>query len=173
MANLSKATLTRVGRMLGGEDGAAPLAKLVSWSRIPRKTLYNWTLLADDPQYRTMSPMAKRLVVVLAYFAMCGQLTSQRLGDIESLEAALDDTQKFQKAARRVSRVLAGLDLAPEGDAETGKELHEDQGTDEGNEPLATAEPNPVARKNRPRKGKRLPGWRVDENDTADRAANS
>src|ERR1700730_2961653 len=130
MANFSKATLTRVGRMLGGEDGATPLARLVAWSGIPRKTLYNWTLAADDPQYRRMSPMAKRLVAMLAYFAMCGQLTSQRLGDVETLEAALDDEQTFQKAARLLNRVLAGLDLGPARDAAADADSQETPGVD-------------------------------------------
>jgi hypothetical protein len=137
MANLTKATLTRVGRMLGGAEGATPLAKLVAWSRIPRKTLYNWTLTADDPQYRTMSPMAKRMVVLLAYFAMCGQLTSQRLNDIEALEAMLDDELTFQKAARRLNRLLAGLDLAPGKEAAAEAAPHEAHGEDEDKALLA------------------------------------
>jgi hypothetical protein len=134
MPNLSKPTLTRVGRMLGAEDGAAPLARLVAWSRIPRKTLYNWTLSDEDPQYRTMPPMAKRLVAILAYFAMSGQLTAQRLRDVEALEVALQDEQTLQKAARRISRVLAGLNLLPPTapTAEPGAE----NSTDEGDQAL-------------------------------------
>jgi hypothetical protein len=137
MPNFSKSSLTRVGRTLGVEDGGAPLARLVAWSRIPRKTLYNWTLSAEDPQYRTMPPMAKRLVAILAYFAMSGQLTPHRLRDIEALEMALEDEQTLQKLARRMSRVLAGLNLLPASKAASGPEPA--NGAEEGDEELLAA----------------------------------
>jgi len=68
-----------------------------------------------------MPPMAKRFIAVLAYFAISGQLTPQRLGDLEALERALEDEETFQAMARSIGRVLAGFDRGktamPEDDA--------------------------------------------------------
>lgn len=132
MANFSKGALLRIGRMLDGGSKRTPLTNLMAWSRVPRKSIYNWTLAPEDPQYRTMPPIAKRMVALLAYFALTGQLTQQRLADIEALEAALENEEGLQKLARRVSRVLAsGIDraAAPEAalpeDEESGAEAAE------------------------------------------------
>jgi hypothetical protein len=97
------------------------MSSLIRWSRIPRKSLYNWALAPDDPQYRTMPPVAKRLLALLGYFALTGQLTKERLADIEALEAAMEDENTFNETARRVSRILG---IAKERSAErTGLEM--------------------------------------------------
>jgi len=100
--------------------------------------------------------MAKRLVAVLAYFAMCGQLTSQRLGDVETLEAALDDEQTFQKAVRRLNRVLAGLDLALARDTGADADPRETFGADQAEGPVAAA-PGTEALREQARKQDRPP----------------
>ncbi len=111
MANFSKQTLSRVGRLLNfgkkpGEKTPTDMAKLAEWTGVGRKALYNWTLPDDHAQYRAMPPLAKRLVTLLAYFAMTGQLNNARLKDMENLELALNDDVNGQKLIRRVSAIL-------------------------------------------------------------------
>jgi hypothetical protein len=107
MANFSKATVARIGRFLGGDVTARPIPALSDWLGVPRKSIRNWLLPPDDPQYRKMPPIAKRMLALLAYFSMTGQLTKQLLADIQALEATMEDEKAFQVTARRVSRVLA------------------------------------------------------------------
>jgi hypothetical protein len=107
MSNFSKATIARIGRFLGGEQEVRPVANLSEWLGVPRKSIRNWMLPPDDPQHREMSPVAKRMLVLLAYFSMTGQLTKQRLADIQALERAMDDEKTFQTIARHISHVIA------------------------------------------------------------------
>jgi hypothetical protein len=107
MSNFSRATLARVGRFLGGEEHARPIAKLSEWSGVSPKSIRNWMLSPDDPQYRQMPPLAKRMLALLAYFSMTGQLTKQRLADIQALEKVMEDEKVFQITGRRISHVLA------------------------------------------------------------------
>ena len=127
MSNFSKLTLARVGRLLNkdakpeAEKATTDLAKLAEWTGVGRKALYNWTLPPDHAQFRAMSASAKRLIAVLAYFGIVGQLNEQRLKDIEALEAAMADEVQFNKIARRVSLILKAH--AP---AEAGKPAGEE-----------------------------------------------
>jgi hypothetical protein len=64
-------------------------------------------LAPDDPQYRQMPALAKRMLALLAYFSMTGQLTKQLLADIQALEKVMEDEKKYQVTARRVGNVIA------------------------------------------------------------------
>jgi hypothetical protein len=111
MPNFSKATVTRVGRLLG--NSGKPIATLSEWSAVPPKSIRNWMLSSEDPQYRKMPSVAKRMLTLLAYFSMTGQLTKQLLADIKVLEKAMEDEKAFQVTARRVSRVIAKANEEP------------------------------------------------------------
>jgi hypothetical protein len=112
MANFSRMTLARIGRLVNHDrspEGSKPpvdIARLAEWSGVGRKAIYNWTLPEDDAQYRAMPPVVKRVFAMIAYFGLLGQLDDQRLKDIQALEAALEDDAQFARLARRVSLVL-------------------------------------------------------------------
>ena len=106
MANYSKQTLIRVGRLLNGNETSGHLARLAEWTGFGRKAIRNWTQPEDDAQFRVMPPAAKRVVALLAYFGMVGLLNEQRLKDIQALEALLDKEGQFQKITLRFSRIL-------------------------------------------------------------------
>jgi hypothetical protein len=106
VANYSKQTLIRVGRLLNGNETSGHLARLAEWTGFGRKAIHNWTQPEDVAQFRVMPPAAKRVVVLLAYFGMVGLLNEQRLKDIQALEAFLDKEGQFQKITLRFSRIL-------------------------------------------------------------------
>ncbi len=121
MANYSKQTLLRVGRLLNNNKTSGHLARLAEWTGFGRKAIHNWTQPEGDAQFRVMPPAAKRVVALLAYFGMLGLLNEQRLADIRSLETLLGNEGEFQKIASRFSRVLkpqlaanAPVDLSPD-----------------------------------------------------------
>ncbi len=128
MANFSKPTMTRIGRMLNsGEAGEpAPLMKLAQAGAFGRKAIYNWTLAETDPQYRRMPRLAKRMVATLAYFAAAGLLNDKRLEEINALETALESETAANTALRRMKRALAPKGAAAGEEAEdTGDEDEE------------------------------------------------
>ena len=106
VANYSKQTLLRVGRLLNSNETSGDLARLAEWTGFGRKAIHNWTQPEADAQFRVMPPAAKRVVALLAYFGMLGLLNEQRLTDIRSLEALLDSEADFQKITARFSRIL-------------------------------------------------------------------
>jgi hypothetical protein len=119
MANFSRMTLARVGRLLNtdrlpeGSKPAADVAALAEWTGVGRKAIYNWTLPENDAQYRAMPAVAKRVIAMVAYFGMLGQLGEDRLKDIQALEAALEDDVRFARVAERVGAVLREGEPAP------------------------------------------------------------
>ena len=141
MSNFPRQVLVQVGRILQ-QDGVAGsnkpvdhLAKLSDWTGVGRKALYNWTLPEDHAQYRAMPASTKRLVAMMAYFGMTGQLNDQRLKDIEALEAAMADQAQFAKIARRVSMVLK---VVPSGGSEQAEgEGEHDESEHHGGEQAA------------------------------------
>ncbi len=132
MANFSKPTLTRIGRMLNSGDASdpAPLLKLAKAGAFGRKAIYNWTLAETDPQHRTMPRLAKRMVATLAYFAAAGLLNDKRLEEIAALEAALESETASNAALRRMKRALSG----PKGAVSVGETDEHDLGDDEDDE---------------------------------------
>jgi hypothetical protein len=106
MTNYSKQTLLRVGRLLNNNETSGHLARLAEWTGFGRKAIHNWMQPEGDAQFRAMPPAAKRVVALLAYFAMLGLLNEQRLADIRSLETLLGNEGEFQKITSRFSRIL-------------------------------------------------------------------
>lgn len=126
MPNYTRQTLHRVGRLLSPRGEGSHLQRLAEWGGFSRKSLRNWMLEEGDPQHRAMPPVAKRMVAMLAYFAMIGVLNEQRMRDIMALEAALERDEQIQALLPRVSRLLQSLRPAdmpeassPEGPAAT------------------------------------------------------
>lgn len=106
MSNFSGSTLLRTGRLLNPGNASGHLARLAECAGTTRKTIRNWSAEPDDPQFRAMSGTAKRAVAVLAYFALSGQLTPERMKDIIALENAMIDDTKFEKIASQISKIL-------------------------------------------------------------------
>jgi len=49
---------------------------------------------------------AKRVVTVLAYFALTGQLTRETMEDIVALEQAMEDEDRFADISAQVSAII-------------------------------------------------------------------
>jgi len=129
MANYSPKALSRVGRLLNGNEAKGHLARLADCMGVGRKAVHNWTRPEDDAQYRAMPPIAKRSVAILAYFAMTGALTEERMKDIVALQEAMEESdERFQRIAGRLRRMVAVADGEEPGSAkpaageEPGKE---------------------------------------------------
>jgi hypothetical protein len=80
--------------------------RLAECAGTTRKALRNWAADADDAQFRTMSGTAKRVIAVLAYFALTGQLTRERMEDIVALERAMEDDTRFDELAATMAELL-------------------------------------------------------------------
>jgi len=106
MPNFSRATLLRIGRLLNPGRTGGHLARLAECAGTTRKAISNWVVEVDDPQYRTMPSGAKRVVTLLAYFALTGQLTRETMEDIVVLEGALEDEGRFADIAAQVSAII-------------------------------------------------------------------
>lgn len=108
MANYSKTTLLRIGRLMNsGESGdAPPLVKLAKFGGFGRKALYNWSLPETDPQHRRMPRVAKRMIAVLAYFSAAGLLTDERLDDIVALQNILENETETSALLRGLRRAI-------------------------------------------------------------------
>ena len=113
MANYSKQTLLRVGRLLNNNETSGHLARLAEWTGFGRKAIHNWMQPEGDAQFRAMPPAAKRVVALLAYFGMLGLLNEQRLAEIRSLETLLGNEGEFQKIISRFSRILKSVAEVP------------------------------------------------------------
>jgi hypothetical protein len=110
MANYTKATLTRVGRLMStGEANEPPaLVKLAKSGAFGRKAIYNWSLPETDPQHRKMPRIAKRMIAMLAYFSAAGLLTDKRLEEIMALEATFENEKETNVLLRRMKRLIGG-----------------------------------------------------------------
>ncbi|WP_148360992.1 hypothetical protein [Acidiphilium multivorum] len=106
MSNFSRSTLLRVGRLLNPGKASGHLARLAECAGTTRKTIRNWSAETSDPQFRAMSGTAKRAVAVLAYFALTGQLTRERMEDVITLEQAMEDDRRFERLAARITQLL-------------------------------------------------------------------
>ncbi len=106
MPNFSRATLLRIGRLLNPGRTGGHLTRLAECAGTTRKTISNWLVDVDDPQYRTMPSGAKRVVAVLAYFAITGQLTRETMEDIVALEQAMEDENRFANISAQVSAII-------------------------------------------------------------------
>jgi hypothetical protein len=111
MPNFSRATLIRVGRLLNPGRTGGHLARLAECAGTTRKAISNWIVDPNDPQYRRMPTGAKRVVTLLAYFAMAGQLTRETMEDILALERALEDEDRFANIAAQVSEIIRQGDV--------------------------------------------------------------
>lgn len=107
MPNFSGSALLRIGRLLNPGNASGHLTRLSECAGTTRKTIRNWSAEPNDPQFRAMSGTAKRLVAVLAYFALAGQLTAERMNDIIALENAMLDDTEFEKIASKISKIIA------------------------------------------------------------------
>ena len=141
MANFSKPTMTRIGRMLNSGEATdpAPLLKLAQAGAFGRKAIYNWTLAETDPQHRRMPRLAKRMVATLAYFAAAGLLNDKRLEEIAALESVLENETAANASLRRMKRALT-----PKG-AASAEEADEHDLTDEDDEIGPVAKPASAA----------------------------
>lgn len=106
MPNFSRATLLRIGRLLNPGRTGGHLTRLAECAGTTRKTISNWLVDVGDPQYRTMPSGAKRVVTVLAYFALTGQLTRETMEDIVALEQAMEDEDRFVDISAQVSAII-------------------------------------------------------------------
>jgi hypothetical protein len=106
MTNLSRATLLRVGRLLNPGQSGGHIARLAECAGTTTKAIRNWTVDPNDGQRREMSGTAKRVVALLAYFAMTGQLTRETMEDVISLEQAMEGEDRFAHIATQVSEII-------------------------------------------------------------------
>ena len=108
MANYTKATLSRVGKMMNAGEPTDPpaLVKLAKSGAFGRKAIYNWTLPDSDPQHRRMPRIAKRMVAMLAYFSAAGLLNDKRLEDIMALETTFENEKETAMLLRRMKRTI-------------------------------------------------------------------
>ncbi len=81
--------------------------RLAECAGTTRKAIRNWSAAPDDPQYRAMSGTAKRVVAVLAYFALTGQLNRERMSAIISLETAMEGEEHFERLADQMTALIA------------------------------------------------------------------
>ena len=51
---------------------------------------------------------AKRIVALLAYFAITGQLTRETMEDVIALEHAMEDEERLADIAAQVSAIIHG-----------------------------------------------------------------
>lgn len=110
MGNYSEATLLRVGRLLNPSKSGGHLTRLAECMGTTRKNVRNWTAGSEDAQHRTMSGTAKRLVAVLAYYALIGQLSDERMTEIIALESAMEAESRFEALAAHMAKLLKETD---------------------------------------------------------------
>ena len=140
MANYTKATLARIGRMMnaGEANDPPPLVKLAKSGAFGRKAIYNWSLPEADPQHRKMPRIAKRMIAMLAYFSAAGLLTDKRLEEIMALEATFENEKETNVLLRRMKRLVGGGKAAKAkaaaGEAGAATEAAEDDDDDLGGE---------------------------------------
>ena len=106
LANFSEATLLRVGRLLNPGKSGGHLTRLAHCMGTTRKNIRNWSAEPEDSQFRAMSGTAKRVVSVLAYFAVAGQLSEERMAEIIALEEAMSNDERFERLTAQITKLI-------------------------------------------------------------------